>query len=305
MTQAANLASLGSIGVSPGFKNRIINGGMQIWQRGTSVAVSGDAYTAADRWKSGGQPWTGAQSADVPTGAPSPYSLQITSASGSYGTFTHRIESVNCADLVGKDITLSFWAKNVSGLNNYYMQIGHATTENSFASSVTSMLSGTYTINTGVWTKYTFTIPNAPAGIANGIQINSYNDSTGASVNKFTMFQLEVGAQATNFEVRSYGTELALCQRYYLTSGGGFSLSVDIEDASFPSVQFPVEMRASPTVTVYAASDATINAMSRYAGTKCTVSSVGATTRGMSIIQHNSESAGRAWGFQYIAQVEL
>jgi len=120
-----------------------------------------------------------------------------------------------------------------------------------------------------------------------------------------TGVQLEVGKNATEFEHRSYGEELALCQRYYLRRLYGGGLSVDIEDASFPAVQFPVEMRANPSVTVYAYSDETANAMSRYAGTKCTVSSVDTSTRGISLIQHNSESAGRAWGFSYDASAEL
>ena len=121
----------------------------------------------------------------------------------------------------------------------------------------------------------------------------------------FTGVQLEVGKNATDFEHRSYGEELGLCQRYYLHAYDSFALSVDIEDASFPSVQFPVEMRTSPTTTVYAASNGTVNTMSRYAGTRCTVTSVDTSTRGIKLIQHNSESNGRSWGFRYIADAEL
>lgn len=241
-----------------GFKNRIINGAMQIWQRGTSLAVTGDAYSAADRWKSGGQAWTGAQSTDVPTGGAARYSLQITSASGSYGTFTHRIESLNCTDLVGKDITISFWAKNVSGLTNYYLSVSSPNSENNFSGAGTNLLSSTYTIVNGTWTKYTFTITNLPAVVANGIQINSYNDSSGASVNKFTLFQLEVGSTATEFEFRSHGTELALCQRYYnmiakQADTGGVAPIANIvfsQTTDFRGIiMFPVKMRVNPSIS--------------------------------------------------------
>ena len=122
---------------------------------------------------------------------------------------------------------------------------------------------------------------------------------------RITGIQLELGSQATAFEHRSYGEELALCQRYYLDAYSSYAVSVDIEDASFPSVQFPVEMRSSPSTTVYAANDGTADRMSRYGGNQCIVSSVSTTKRGIKLIQHDSELAGRAWGFRYRVDAEL
>lgn len=72
---------------------------------------------------------------------------------------------------------------------------------------------------------------------------------------KITGVQLEVGKNATEFEHRSYGEELALCKRYYQRMGdtatneivlGGYSVS---GSTIYHSIQLPVEMRAVPTLT--------------------------------------------------------
>jgi len=63
--------------------------------------------------------------------------------------------------------------------------------------------------------------------------------------------QLELGDQATEFEHRSYGEELALCQRYYhkAYNSVGWLNSMGYGSLWRLSVQFPVEMRASPTIS--------------------------------------------------------
>ena len=97
-----------------GFKNRIINGAMGIWQRGTSFSVTGTQYMA-DRWFPNGQTYTGSQSTDVPSTSGTKYSLLVNSSIGSYGTLCQRIESTNSLDLVGNQVTLSFWLKIAVG----------------------------------------------------------------------------------------------------------------------------------------------------------------------------------------------
>ena len=83
-----------------------------------------------------------------------------------------------------------------------------------------------------------------------------------------TGVQLEKGSTATSFDYRPYGTELALCQRYYSKSynidvvpgtanafnGGSCGVSAGTAIGTFVSdFSFPVEMRATPTVTFYSA----------------------------------------------------
>jgi hypothetical protein len=79
-----------------------------------------------------------------------------------------------------------------------------------------------------------------------------------------TGIQLEVGSVATPFEHRSYGEELALCERYYYQSWGSGAWASNIgpgyagqvlpaanNSSSQGTCSFPVAMRAAPTVTTY------------------------------------------------------
>jgi hypothetical protein len=153
------------------------------------------------------------------------------------------IEHLNFGTSDAKQLTLSFWVKsNKTGTMYAELQIP--------TSSASMELSRPYTINAAnTWEKKTLTwIPNTDhtpnsddngAGmqlymwIASGSNqtgsplattwnnnsnritgITNYLDSTSNEI-YFTGFQLEVGDTATPFEHRSYGDELAKCQRYY------------------------------------------------------------------------------------------
>jgi len=111
-------------------------------------------------------------------------------------------------------------------------------------------------------------------GAANDFSHSSQTDwvgTTGATL-YLTGVQLEVGSTATDFEYRSYGEELALCQRYYITTNGQHDGSYgkkasagDGEPYCFNSTgMFPVEMRVAPTIT---ASSGTLDQCSAFSVT--------------------------------------
>jgi len=102
------------------------------------------------------------------------------------------------------------------------------------------------TLNTSAWASSTNA--NRAAGIG------SFFSSTD---NNFfiTGVQMEIGSQATNFEHRSFGEELALCQRYYyrIQGNGSATTSLGIGFASttttaYSYLKFPVNMRAAPSL---------------------------------------------------------
>ena len=88
--------------------------------------------------------------------------------------------------------------------------------------------------------------------------ITSFFDSTDRTF-FLTGLQLEVGSQATPFEHRSFGEELALCQRYYYRlAGDDTTIATGHQNGSygiFP-IQFPQDMRAQPTGTAQNVTDA-------------------------------------------------
>ena len=70
---------------------------------------------------------------------------------------------------------------------------------------------------------------------------------------ELTGVQFEVGSVATDFEHRSFGQELALCQRYFNMHADGTALSTIGLCGSngtyvFPVITFPVTMRAAPSL---------------------------------------------------------
>jgi len=187
-------------------------------------------------------------------------------------------------------ITFSFWVKtSVSNHNPQVLIQNQDTSTNSTKFFIIDI--PTLTANT--WTKITQTIPghanqvyNNDNGVGLEIQIipwygTDYTDSghttgawttfgtkpidstwltTNGSTFQITGLQLEVGSVATPFEHRSFGEELALCQRYYYlhhnTSKSGTSGNYRVASLGFASgtteatghIFFPVTMRTTPSL---------------------------------------------------------
>jgi len=234
-----NDASLQGAAASPYvLKNRIINGAMQIWQRGTTFTISGSAGNSftTDRWwgvsSVSGASATYSQSSSVPTvttGNAFQYSMKVQRNSGVTGTgainLTQIIESINMYDLAGQTVTLSFWIKsgaNYSGSTvTPVVQTGTVADQGnaSFYSwtGVAYPIAQTITPTT-TWTKYSYSGTIASNALEIGVAFNSgtFTGTAGADDSFYvTGVQLEIGSTATPFERRLYGHELILCERYY------------------------------------------------------------------------------------------
>ena len=236
------------------------------------------------------------QSTDSPDGFSKSYKLDINTVdssigSGQYVVIRQRIEAQNLQQLAfgtsaAKPITLSFYVRsNKTGT----FAINIQQTDNS-----SKQVSAPYTISSAnTWERKTFTFAGDTSGVINddngtGLTIlwwlsagSNYNSGTSRST--FTAFtdadsgvgcnvnildntsnnfyltgvQLEVGSQATAFEHRSFGEELALCQRYFFKninesgeSGCNYAKAYSTSEL-FTSQRFPVAMRAAPTITAY------------------------------------------------------
>ena len=171
-----------------GFRNRLINGDMQIDQRnnGSSLTpTSSETYTI-DRFllemgASTGHNGTIQRISDAPTGSGHTFSVRYTAGSTAtwnsstgWGAFSQRIEGFNVADFgwgtaSAKPVTLSFWVKaSVAGL--YTVNMTH------YDGSTERWNNITYTINNAnTWEQKTLTfVGDASFGIANDNGTNGW-----------------------------------------------------------------------------------------------------------------------------------
>ena len=283
-----------STGLFDGMRNRIINGAMVIDQRATSVTAT--SYTV-DRWSYNGSQIskaTVAQSSTAPTGFIN--SLNVTSSSaysitsGDYFTLEQPIEGLNCTDLAwgtvnAKTVTLSFQVQSsltgtfggvlYAGTGSYSYPfsytISSANTWTAISVTIAGPTSGTFvTTNATCFTVcFGLGVGSTYSGTAGSWQASVLRSVTGATsvvgTNGATFYitgcQLEVGSTATSFDYRPYGTELALCQRYFVKFSKEANycplipaLAYNTTDA-YSIFSFPIRMRSAPTGTFSAASD--------------------------------------------------
>ena len=316
----ANLSSVNG-GPIAGSRNRIINGDMRIDQRnaGASVTSAPGGAFSVDRfasYASGGGVYTTQRSIDVPTGQGFVNSIINTvtttdSPTGSdYYLVEQSIEGFNSADLgwgtaAAKSVSVSFWVKSSltgtytialrnSGLNRAYRAtytIGSANTWEQKTITVAGDTTGTWLTDNGRGISVGFTLGAGSDYISTGNTWSASDDfaatgqtqwiGTNGATFYITGVQLEPGSTATPFERRSYGQELALCQRYYEKSynqqfapgsavSAGSVLVVGSNGSSCGGTSWKISKRAVPTVVVYAA-DGTSAAVNKLAsGTKVT-----------------------------------
>jgi len=186
--------------IGVGRRNILINGAFQVWQRGTSsTQYTGSARGyIADRW-SFRYATTAERATDVPSGESFKYSFKVVVASTSPDAFI--IQGVEDADrFAGQTVTFSYWIKpsETCTLRDDYFRSAQ----------------GTHNLEGGVWQRVTNTFV-VPSDITANEFIYIQFPANKVITFYVTGVQLELGKVATPFEHRSYGEELALCQRYF------------------------------------------------------------------------------------------
>jgi hypothetical protein len=291
VTGSFDTASLNG-GPLSGARNRIINGDMRIDQRNAGAVTVNSAYPVDRwilGYTTSGSVSAQYETASVPVGFQSAIKLTTTTADATTDAtdqwnIQQWIEGFNAADLLfgtanAKTVTLSFWVR--SSITGTFC----ATLLNYDGAAVNRSYVSEYTINVAdTWEYKTITVPGDTSGTwlkgsdrgigvrfgltaGTSLQQTAGSWSTGnvvGSANQtqlletlnatwyVTGVQLEPGTVATPFERRSYGQELALCQRYYIAetlSNIRYGRDVAIGKQSTVWVDFPVTMRVAPTTT--------------------------------------------------------
>jgi len=247
-------------------KNFVINGGMDIWQRGTTFSAPSNLSYTADRWFS----FWGSSNRTVSrqTGfGGNNYSIRVGRNSGvsdtSFSGIGTIIESANMYLLQGKTVTLSFYARigaNFSGnLLATVVQSGTGIDQGAgswWAGTWTSRVTNKeYYINpTTTATRYstTFTIPSDATELLIYHQYAASGTAGAADYFEITGVQLEIGSVVTDFS-RAGGDiqgELAKCQRYYQVPPTAIFLHGYNSSAAGFWWQPPVVMRTAPTASL-------------------------------------------------------
>ena len=312
-----------------GFKNRIINGQMQIAQRATSATITAGStiaagYSTVDRFY---VYCTGANvtAAQVAGSGAIKNNLQITGAASVTAVgIGQRIEQLNSYDMAGSTATLSLDISN-SLLTTVTWTAYYANTANTFGTLAsptrTQIATGTFTV-TSTLTRYSTQI-SIPAAATTGIEIVFTVGAQTSGTWVVGNIQLEESSIATSFDYRSYPTEFAMCQRYYQTSydyGTAVQAATGVTDgASFICINtsdssngglLPVVMRATPIFAVYSTIGGSGSPSARNNATSATVTGItlngGTTTNIPRLTKSTGLSAvGTPYSAQYTASAEL
>ena len=261
-----------------GFRNAIINGNFDIWQRGTSF--SGDQY-GADRWVNARNGSTATQSrqafalgqTDVPNEPEYFARTVVSSVAGASNSsiLLQRLEGVRT--FAGQTATLSFYAK-ADAAKNIAVEFEQFFGAGGSPSATVDAIGVTTCALTTSWQKFevTVTFPSITGKTLGtgggdflsvnfwfdaGSDFNARTNSLGQQSGTFDIaqVQLEAGSVATPFERRPVGTELALCQRYHNRVDGEFRFDGNLGAASVivgHTWYFPSDMRATPSLSVVA-----------------------------------------------------
>ena len=228
--------------------NWIINGAMEVSQRGTSFTSSSAIYTL-DRWKSqarAGATVTTTQEANQIVDGFNLKVLQFsvtTPASDSLTILNHYVENAGI-NLYGKTLTVSWYAKITSG---------SATVQARFEGNNATQFSSNTSALTGDWQRFSYTFVftgyTYPPSYDHG-RLMFYFTGASAHTIQITGVQLEAGSTASSFAHENYGDTLSKCQRYFqIVEAHNRFRAAGTSHIYTNTVNYFVEMRAIPTTS--------------------------------------------------------
>ena len=281
VANSAAATGLSYQGLQAAGKNLLINGALDVWQRGTSFTTSG-AYSA-DRWYASIDTGAGTisqQTTSLPEGFQ--YSIRSQRTAGTTGTaaigIAQPLETVTSIPAQSKTVTFSYWAKAGANYSNtgslVNIRISSGTGTNQSAATMFGGWTGYAEVGanqaiTTTWTRYsaTYAVPANATQLGVRFFMNGVGTAGANDWFEVTGVQLEIATVATSFN-RAGGNiqaELAACQRYYQrwaqTQTGGFANTselcvAEVRSATNIYAVMPTMtvMRGSPTVGVSGAS---------------------------------------------------
>jgi hypothetical protein len=316
--------SANAVTPSVNMKSRIINGAMVIDQRnaGASISVGSSPVYPVDRFQvriAQGSGHTTQRSTTAPAGFINSVIVTVgtgaSPTSGQVSIFNQQIEGFNVADLGwgtadAKTVTVSFWVRS-SVTGTYSVAISNNGLDRSYVTNFTISSANTFEYKTvtiagdtsGTWLKDNgvgmFMFVDLGSGTDREATAGSWGAgwktrtsgsvqlaATSGATFYITGVQLEVGSTATSFDYRPYGTELALCQRYfYLHAQGNGAQDQMIGTALVYSssqveyvLPFKTTMRTSPSLYVSNVSNTFGISNGSYTTTTSTFTIYGGTT---------------------------
>ncbi|MBF0136132.1 MAG: hypothetical protein H7833_05750 [Magnetococcus sp. DMHC-1] len=259
-------------------KNFVINGGFDIWQRGTSWSSGNNHVLTADRhWfytthdvtaTASRQEFTLGQTA-VP-GEPQ-YYLHIVSNNNVGGCgWYYKIENVQT--LVGKSVTVSVYVRGpaTSTSNPFSLIMYQDFGSGGSASVLVGATELTLTLPSD-WVRVvlTATLPSLSGktiGSGSSLKINFWGWSWTGNLD-IANVQLEIGSSATSFLKKSVAAEQSECERYFSKlaqeGGGAFAVGQVVSTNTFRGViHYRTKMRVAPSVTFSSLSDLNVDGVS-------------------------------------------
>jgi hypothetical protein len=248
-----------------GRHNAIINGGFDVWQRGTAAtaAVVATANFLADRWAviPAGADITQQRATVLPTGSRARYSLQLSgAASVTTCAIRQRIEASNIPGIT-RQVVFSAKIRNDSAASyTPSLVLGTPTAADNFGTVTTRLEQPLQVCAAGAWTTvfYSGDISSYP-DIDNGLQVELVLPSgalTAGNTAYLTEIMIEPGTEVAPFEIWGIDAVMTACRRYFFRLGGlnsdqymgtGFCAATTV--CTF-SVVLSVPMRIIPTLTV-------------------------------------------------------